>query len=289
MKIKLIPVYVIILILFISCGGTGSEKESEYDIQTEDLVYSVSEDRDVEKKTYSDNESLSSECSSFIKDNTALYDFELSIQDDDYNKEIARFGNKVADVLNQSIETDTQISVCDMQLLEKFADIFAETVKKKKFPDFSVVFDLKNEIRKENMFLIEAFAYQESILSEGIVAECYNELKIFDVEVLSENVREVFFQFSQEKSTQEGIKKGFESVGYMCIADIIDTDTGPKMVHFWMDSPGLNMLRKKIISSKILSKEAGVEIELEKMVRERIEYRRERTLNAQPGDVIPDD
>lgn len=163
-----------------------------------------------------------------------------------------KFGEKISRVCNDNSARSVNIYEDDLLLLNELASLYNEGFLDKKMPDLSAIYNIENQARKENMYLLQAWMYQTIISNSTDSILCESKIEIKNIDIAETGVREYVFQMIQDIES-EGHKY---STGNWCVVNIIDGDLGPKIISVWVNDTTYLLTRDRM-RNIILTKEFG--------------------------------
>ncbi|MDO4293083.1 MAG: hypothetical protein Q4C65_07655 [Eubacteriales bacterium] len=175
----------------------------------------------------------------YDKDHTFELEKTVREMDREYDKKI---GSRMSEVMNDHTARIVKVRQDDLNLLNEFAAVFEKSYSTKTMPDLSDVYNLDNQERRENMLLQQTWIYQTVVPQPHDEIDCESEVKIKAVRTIEKSVREVVFQLIQNIQSE-----GHEQVsGNWFIADITDTEEGPRIIHLWVEDTVFQLARQRV-------------------------------------------
>lgn len=238
-----------------------------------------------ERQKDSMQETVSADIAYEEKDDETAYEFEISILDELFSEENRRMTEKIERAFDDSSETEAEVSNADWLLLVNFADILGDSYRVGNFPDFSDLYNLDNRMRRENMLLIAAWGYGESLKEEGKLSGCTSRIEVKKAEAQDHNITEITFEIiREERRTYDGGEVTQERK-YKCLADIMEADSGPRLICSWIIDPSFSEVRNEIRENGILLETKHAAGSLEKMLQnDREKEHKEERENADGSD-----
>ncbi|MDO4331532.1 MAG: hypothetical protein Q4C58_02470 [Eubacteriales bacterium] len=182
-----------------------------------------------------------------------MYEFEISVSDELFAEKCQKIAEKVERAFEDCAEAEAEVSEANRILLINFADVLGDSYRERKFPDFSELYNLDNRMRKENMLLIAGWGYKESLKEEGELSECISRIEVKKTEELENNITEIIFKIIREERRTYNMVEVVQEREYRCLADIMETDGGPRMICCWITDPAFGIVRTEIQESNMVS------------------------------------